>query len=114
MARKSKKKIRAKISRKKKVKPEVILLFIGVAIISFILLGLLGSSAGWFNFHEPEKFELKDECGLILGNLVHQIRSEGECRNKCVNECDVREMDFVKFYFEENLGDCHNCECWCE
>ena len=89
-------------------------LFFAVAVVSLILVGLILYSFGVFDRSEPQKFEVKDECGQVLGNLIHQIRDAGECRLKCVNECDVRGMEFVRFEFEGKITDCNSCDCWCE
>jgi len=102
-------------ARRLKNRKVVILLFFGVGILVVGLVLLIMSSVGFFEKFEEEKyFDIKDECGIILGNLVHQVRDEGECRLKCVNECDVRGMDFVRFGFEGKIEDCNSCDCWCK
>ena len=92
---------------------EVVGIFVLIGVLCLIVLGLLLYSFGFFEKDRVESFEVADECGLILGNLVHQIRDEGECRNKCLNECSVRGMDFLNFSFEERGTDCHGCSCSC-
>ena len=100
--------------RRRRSKGVVFGLFVAVIVLILILISLVISAFGFCEENKPEMFIVKDECGLILGNLVHQIRDEGECRIKCVNECDVRDMDFVRINFELKNSDCNSCECWCE
>jgi len=103
-----------KISAARKNKKVVLGLFVGVGVLILVLIGLILSSFGFFEkAGEPELFIVKDECGDVMGNLIHQIRDGGECRIKCVNECDVRDMDFVRFEFEAKDVDCNSCDCWC-
>jgi ethanolamine utilization protein EutA (predicted chaperonin) len=102
-----------KRKKEKKNKNVVIALFVMVGILALILIGLIMYSFGVFESNSPELFVIKDECGNVLGNLIHQIRDEGECRIKCVNECDVRGMDFFDFGFALKIDDCNSCECWC-
>jgi len=104
-----------KIVKAQKNRKVVRLLFFGIGVLVLVLIGLVMFSFGFFErFGGEEHFDIKDECGIILGNLVHQVRDEGECRLKCVNECDVREMDFVRFEFEGKVEDCNSCDCWCK
>lgn len=98
---------------RKKSKGVVLGLFVGAGVLVFILVALIMSSFGLFEKNEPELFIIRDECSLVMGNLIHQVRDMGECRIKCVNECDVRDMDFLKFEFLGKNNDCNSCECWC-
>ena len=100
-------------ARKKKNRATVIALFAGVGVLTLLLVYLIVQNFGFFENAQPERFIIKDECAVIMGSLVHQIRDEGECRIKCVNECDVREMGFVEFGFEGKNDDCNACDCWC-
>lgn len=100
--------------REKNNKKVVGILFACVGILVLVLIGLVLNSFGFFEENNPEYFAVKDECSLMMGNLIHQIRDDGECRNRCVNECSVQEMDFVKFSFEAKNDDCSLCGCWCD
>lgn len=102
------------VARKLRSKRSVGLLFFGVGILIVALVYLTCQSFGVFESSSPQEFDILDECSLIMGNLVHQIRDGAECRIKCVNECDVREMEFVEFVFSEGVGECNSCDCWCE
>lgn len=100
---------------KKKSKKVVFTLFAAVFILLALLVYLLAYNFGFFEEETgPQFFSVKDECSLMMGNLIHQIRDEGECRNKCVNECDVRDMDFFSFEFEAKNDDCSYCGCYCK
>ncbi len=102
--------VRRRVNRK-----VVAWLFVFAGILVLILLGLMLYNFGVFEKKEgPQLFNIKDECALVMGNLVHQVRDDGECRIKCVNECDVRDMDFMRFSFEGKNDDCNSCDCWCE
>ncbi len=101
-------------AKKRKNRKVVVALFSGVVLLILALSGLVLSNFGFFENAEARMFVVNDECSLVMGNLIHQIRDEGECRIKCVNECDVREMDFVRFIYESKNDGCNSCECWCE
>ena len=103
-----------KKERVRKNKKVVRALFVCVGILVLVLVGLILHSFGFFEDNSPEYFVVKDECSLMMGNLIHQIRDDGECRNRCVNECSVQEMDFDRFSFEAKNNDCSLCECWCD
>ena len=101
--------------RGRHMKKVVIALFCLAAVLVLVLVALVLYDFGFFDGgNGPQYFEIKDECGLILGNLVHQVRDAGECRIKCVNECDVRDLEFLNFSFVGKLDDCNSCDCWCE
>lgn len=109
-----KKKLKKSRKNKKKVTSAVVFLFVALFLLIVILGGLLLSDFGFFEKHEVRKFNVLDECSLIMGNLVHQIRNDGECKIRCVNECDVRDMEFVDFAFEGKIDDCNYCKCSCK
>ena len=108
----------------KKVKPKKKLkfskIFLGISIILFLILGIyLFSFFVDFSFivrffSEPQKVNLKDECSLIAGRLIHQIRDKADCELQCKNSCKMNEMFFShsEFIFVEN--DCHVCDCYCK
>lgn len=85
------------------------------AIVLAIMLALLGLFIFGF-FEQPgaeERFVLQDECNLVMGNLIHQIRTDGDCIIRCRNECELREMDFVRMEFVPQNNSCHDCDCYC-
>ncbi len=115
MAKKEKRtKIKSKNTQRKGKKNIVFGLFVGLGVLILILILLLMISFNVFEHNETRMFSIKDECSIVVGNLIHQIRNNGECRIKCVNECDVRKMNFEKFDFTEKDNECNSCECWCD
>lgn len=100
--------------KQKKNKGIVALLFGAGVVLVVVLVGLILNDSEIFEKSEPENFVVRDECSLVMGNLIHQIRDDGECRIKCTNDCSVREMDFVNFSFEGRNDDCNACNCWCD
>lgn len=106
-----------KKSRKsrKKSRRAVALLFVGLGVLVLVLIGLLSFSFGFFEKSEAQMLVVSDECGVMPGfGLIHQVRDEGECRVKCVNECGLMELDFLNISFVASDSECHYCECWCE
>lgn len=62
---------------------------------------------------EEKLIQLQDECSLVLGNLMHSINSEGECRLRCINTCGISNLEFEKSEFTPNENDCNACNCYC-
>jgi hypothetical protein len=92
-------------------------------ILVFILIILLLSLTYFLllNFEVFEKisrkeviFEIKDECSLIMNNIVYQIKDEDICRMMCFNECSIRELTFQKSDFSPVENSCNRCECYCK
>lgn len=63
-------------------------------------------------FEKPELFEIKDECSLIMGKLVHQIGNDGACKTACLGECEIRGLKFESFELSRP-SDCYLCKCYC-
>jgi len=59
-------------------------------------------------------FEIKDECSLIVGQLIHTIKDESTCEIKCKTNCDAFDMNFQNSEFTEKNEDCHTCKCTCK
>ncbi len=80
-----------------------------------ILLGLIIYSAGLFEpEHEITKVEVLDECSLIMGNLIHNIRDLGDCKIKCNDNCEIRGLEFHDSEFVFQNSSCHTCDCYCK
>ena len=102
------------IKKKNTIRILVVLLVIG--IISLIVVSLIQfgvTSLISKRLEKPEKFEIRDECSLILGKVIHQIKDEGNCKIMCLGECEVRNMEFYDSEFIEKESDCHVCYCYC-
>jgi hypothetical protein len=106
--------MKKKRGHKRKNKKVVRTLFVLAGILVLALILLFMSSFGFFEERQNKYFDIKDECGVVLGNLIHQVRDAGECRVKCVNECGLEEMEIDRYNFVANFTDCNKCECWCE
>lgn len=104
-----------KIFRGPSKKSHVVALFIALGVLFLLLLLLLLKSFGYIDDQREERYyPVVDQCSLVRGNLLHQIRTAGECRIGCVNECDVRELEFVNYEFEAIVNDCNICGCYCK
>ncbi|MCK4997500.1 hypothetical protein KAS08_04295 [Candidatus Pacearchaeota archaeon] len=91
-------------------------LYFGVGgILVAILVGLILFNSGIFEeAHDISKFSIDDECSIIMGNLIHNIRDGGDCKIKCVNNCEIRELDFYDSEFTFENSSCHTCDCYCK
>lgn len=86
------------------------LIFFIFLLIFFILLNF-----NIFNFlKEPVSFKIKDECSLVMDNIIYQIQDAGICRMMCINECEIRGMKYYKSDFSHVEDSCNNCECYCK
>lgn len=89
-----------------------------VAILVIILLVLIVVDFGFANFikgifQKSQLVVIEDECGVVLGNLIHEIKSGDNCRIMCNNECGLLEKSFDKIEFIEGGNSCHKCNCYC-
>jgi hypothetical protein len=92
----------------------IVLLIALIALVGILLLQLGVVDNPFTNLHfQPKEFIIKDECSMIVGNLIHSIQDEGVCEQKCKTDCDVRDMFYYDFEFTEKMGDCHECKCYC-
>ncbi|MCW8965649.1 MAG: hypothetical protein OQK82_03045 [Candidatus Pacearchaeota archaeon] len=106
---------RKSLQRKRVIKYSIF----GIIFFSLIFIFLLLFAVGFFDlilsFNEkPVLIVIKDECGFILGNLIHNVKSEDDCRLMCFNECDMIEKDFYESEFLLKLDDCNLCDCYCD
>ena len=109
--------------RKHKIKKKHFMyskVFLGL-MVAFVLLVVVLSFVEFVNFSDvlsvfdkPTVVEIPDECSLIMGNLVHQIRDEDDCSIRCYNECILEEKERKSSEFIYNEGGCHECFCSCK
>ena len=90
----------------------IIILMILLIILVLIQSGIKESVKHLFR--EPIKVNVSDECSFIMENLIHEIRSDGECKLECMNACYIRDMGFYEHNFIFNNQGCHDCECFCK
>jgi hypothetical protein len=103
-----------KKKKNKKNLNSVYLLFIVVFLLILILIGLFMGNLGLFEQKkEAQDFYIIDKCAIVMGNLIHQVRDEGECRVKCINECGLLDLDFEHVDFLRKDNDCNDCNCFC-
>jgi len=118
MTKKSTRKSRKKIKKSSKLVKSMF--WIIVLLVIFVIFLIL-SQVGFVDYfkklletREPQLFAVKDECSLILGNLIHEIKGEDDCKIMCNNRCGLMEMDFYEINFIRSEKDCHVCNCYCK
>jgi len=100
--------------RNEKNLTSVYLLFGVGVILVLVLIGLFMGSWGLFEpKEEAQNFYIIDKCAIVMGNLIHQIRDNGECHIKCINECGLLDLDFDHIEFLGKNNDCNDCKCFC-
>jgi hypothetical protein len=91
----------------------------GLVIALLLLLGYLLIDLGYVsnpfvsNKNIPATFEIRDECSLIAGQVIHVINNDGNCRIMCRAACEVRTLEFASSVFTQHEKGCHSCECSC-
>ena len=99
----------------KKQKKLIKKLFVLVGVLILVLLVLLGIEFNFFDsfsnfFKGSEKIVIEDNCGVVVGNLIHEIKSEENCRIRCINECELLSKDFLSVEFRMPEGFCYECD----
>ncbi|MBM3200111.1 hypothetical protein FJZ53_04170 [Candidatus Woesearchaeota archaeon] len=90
------------------------------AILAFILIAYFVddtvlknlSPSKMLNF-EKKKIIIPDECGNIIGNVLHSVTDEDQCKMKCLNQCSTIGMERDKVVFSKGINTCNSCECYC-
>ena len=62
---------------------------------------------------KPKTINIKDECSLLFNNLIHIIKTKGNCESLCKNKCSSYNLKFKSVEFKENRTSCNTCECFC-
>ena len=99
----------------KKVEKKITKFYFFIAGALFVLLVyLIGNSLGIFDEPSaPKSFPVSDECGNIMGNVIHNLEDEGDCKIKCENNCKFRELEYYNSSFISQETTCNLCDCWC-
>ncbi len=63
---------------------------------------------------ESKNFEIKDNCAVIVGRLIHSINDENTCELMCKTTCSTLEMKFQSSEFMKKEEDCNKCSCNCK
>lgn len=87
--------------------------FLLVAIV-VVLVGILGFKYNLFTQGNISEVTIKDECSLIMGNLIHEIGSESNCKLACETECIFAKKKMYNFSFESKNESCNSCLCNCK
>lgn len=93
--------------------------FLFLSLIFFIAIFLyLGITYTDFSiksfFSEPKEITIDDDCSVIAGRMVHEIRDEQDCELQCKNRCNIEERKLSSSDFTQLHNSCHRCECICE
>lgn len=94
----------------------LIVLLVVLVILVPVLLYQLGMISNPFkNLHlESKEFVVRDDCSMIVGNLIHSIQDQDVCGQKCRTDCGVRNLFYQDSKFTERPGDCNECKCYCK
>jgi len=107
------KKEKIKTTKKRKILLITLILFL-VVLSTLLVLQFQEKSVIKKIFQEPTMYEIKDECGLLFNNILHEIKNSGECKISCINECSIRNKNFYDSNFIEKNNSCHTCNCYCK
>lgn len=113
---KRKKKLQIKKENPAKIIKLIIILIIILSVIFFILLIIQSQLSESINnmFKKPKMFNINDECSLIFNNIVHQIKNNGDCKIRCRNYCQLKNMNFYNINFTSESNSCNICNCYCK
>ncbi|MGD9276135.1 MAG: hypothetical protein PVJ67_03095 [Candidatus Pacearchaeota archaeon] len=98
--------------RKQKKLIKKLLILVGVLIFVLVILLIINSDFKTF-FKSTQLIVIEDNCGVAVGNLIHEIKSEDNCKVMCNNECNVLDKSFVRVEFSDETGSCYECLCYC-
>jgi hypothetical protein len=85
---------------------------LGIIIISLIAFILLKPNIKITK--KAVSYTIIDECGMAMGNLIHQVKDEGTCKIKCRAKCFSINADYIKIEFKEETKACNECKCYCD
>lgn len=62
-----------------------------------------------------EKLEIvsDDLCSIIGGKIIHTIKDEESCQNKCIVECESSRLKLMEYTFKSEINNCNKCNCYC-
>lgn len=103
-------------NRKKAIKKILIVVLIIFILIFILLLSIQYGIIDYFKkiSKEPEKIVINDDCSAYFGRIIHTIKSEGDCKINCNNDCSIRKMNFLRLEFTEYQDKCNICNCYCK
>ena len=80
---------------------------VGLAFLALVLL------MTWFFIGQTQTFQVQDKCGRFINVFSHTIGSEQQCHTRCIQQCDTKDMSYVKSSFKEIPNSCNDCYCTC-
>lgn len=89
------------------------LLILGLILVLLVRLDLIKNPFYIIN-RSSQEFVIKDECTLVVGQLIHTIEQEETCELRCKSNCDIRELEYVSHTFTSIDRDCNSCNCVCK
>ena len=100
----------------RKLTKTIVMIIIAFSILLIILLIIQSHILDLFTdlFKEPELFIIRDECSLIVGQIIHEMKNEGDCKIMCTNNCILRDMKYYNSSFIQKINSCHTCNCYCK
>jgi len=110
------KKNKKQVFHKKTMLFLMVILALFLAVLSAILLVQFNIIKNPLEKITQEKrvFNIKDECSLIVGQLIHTIKDDSTCELKCKTNCNSFDMNFDNSEFTAKKEDCNGCECTCK
>ena len=103
-----------KRKKERRIKKILIIIFVLIVLLLILLIVEYSTLNLGFLIKKPKLFVIKDECSLILNNIIHKMKNGDECRIVCRNECELRKMSFHNSEFIEGNNSCHTCNCYCK
>jgi hypothetical protein len=88
-----------------------------LGVLLLILIVLLSINLKVWKYvskKEIRSFTIIDQCSILFNNVLHTIKDESSCENRCRSDCLAREMKFYNSEFSLNGESCNNCNCYCK
>ncbi len=106
---------RSKVSKKFLLSIIFCLFVLLILIVPLLLIQLnIIQNPALFLSKKVQNFIIKDECSLVVGQLIHNIKDEGSCQLSCITRCNTYKLKYYNSTFKENVGDCNSCDCACK
>ena len=80
--------------------------FVGLRAISSAMVSVLPGG--------KTTFEVADDCGIMFGRVLHSIKNEETCAQKCRVKCQVEQLDYESSSFALDINACNKCTCVCK
>ena len=98
---------------KKEIKKLSGIFYIILILLVIALLVFIGIHFKVFEKKQMQRIQIIDECSVMMNDIIHLIKNEGNCRLMCLNECNLRDLKFIESEFIERTGNCNECYCSC-